>query len=89
MRIKFVGTGVAVHDSKEAQSRNLIEDESRILVDCGIGTFLRLEQAGVDVRDLDAILITHNHLDHNGDLLAILKARWLLNSDKIEIYGPK
>ncbi|RLI79251.1 MBL fold metallo-hydrolase [Archaeoglobales archaeon] len=89
MRIKFLGTGVAVHNSKKAQSGILIEDESRILVDCGIGTFLRLEQAGVDVRDLDAILITHNHLDHNGDLLAILKARWLLNSDKIEIYGPK
>ena len=84
-----MGTGVAVHNNKKSQSGILIEDESKILVDCGIGTFLRLEHAGVDVRDLDAILITHNHLDHNGDLLAILKARWLLNADKIDIYGPK
>lgn len=89
MRVKFLGTGVAVHNNKKAQSGILVEDKSKILVDCGIGTFLRLEQAGVDVRDIDAILITHNHLDHNGDLLAILKARWLLDADKIEIYGPK
>ncbi|RLI75409.1 MBL fold metallo-hydrolase [Archaeoglobales archaeon] len=89
MKVRFLGTGVAVHNNKKAQTGILIEDKSKILVDCGIGIFLRLEEVGIDVRELDAILVTHNHLDHNGDLLAILKARWLLDSDKITIYGPK
>ena len=89
MKVRFLGTGVAVHNDNRAQSGILIEDKSKILIDCGIGVFSRLERVGVSVEDLDAILITHNHLDHNGDLLAILKARWLLNADNIDIYGPK
>jgi len=88
MRITFLGTGTAVQMSK-AQSCILIESDVRILVDAGIGAFLRLDEAGISANDLDAILLTHNHLDHNGDVLAILKARWLENGDILPIYGPR
>ena len=88
MKVTFLGTGTAVQMSK-AQSSILIEEDVRILVDAGIGTFLRLDEANVSINDLDAILLTHNHLDHNGDVLAILKARWLENGEMLPIFGPR
>ncbi len=85
-----MGTGVAVPYGNRAQSSILLDTgESRILFDCGIGSYHRLEQLGIGVSDIDAICLTHHHLDHNGDLLNILKARWLLGGDELKIYGPK
>lgn len=89
MKITFLGTGTCVHGNNKAQNGILIEDESKILIDCGAGTFLRMGEAGIHVNDIDAILLTHNHLDHNADLFVILKARWLENGEKIKIFGPK
>ncbi len=91
MDITFLGTGTCVHGSENrAQSSILVEANGiTLLVDCGAGTFLRLHDAGVHVNDIDAILLTHNHTDHNSDLLPILKARWLENGGEISIFGPQ
>uniref|UniRef100_A0A7J2TL23 MBL fold metallo-hydrolase n=1 Tax=Archaeoglobus fulgidus TaxID=2234 RepID=A0A7J2TL23_ARCFL len=89
MKLTFLGTGVSVPFENRAQSSILVEEDVKILVDVGIGALLRLEQANVSPADIDAILITHHHLDHNGDLMNILKARWLLEAGEVEIYGPK
>lgn len=89
MKVTFLGTGVAVPYENRAQSSILIElDDFKILIDCGIGSYHRLEQSGVGLAEIDAVCITHHHLDHNGDLLNILKARWLLNCDTLKIFGP-
>ncbi len=82
MKITFIGVGTAVMG---VQSCILVEgEETRIVVDVGAGSSVRL-----NYRDLDAILITHNHLDHIGDILPILKARWLSGCDYIDIYGVR
>lgn len=73
----------------KAQQSLLLEDEFKILLDCGFGTMIRLAQAGVGVTDIDAIVLTHFHLDHCGELMGILKARWLLGGECIEIFAPK
>ncbi|MBO8180726.1 MAG: MBL fold metallo-hydrolase [Archaeoglobus sp.] len=89
MKLTFLGTGVAVPYGNKAQSSILIDTgSSKILFDCGIGSYHRLEELGVSVNDIDAVCITHHHLDHNGDLLNILKARWLLGGEELRIYGP-
>ena len=88
IRIVFLGTGVAVNVANKAQQSILMEDDRLILIDCGYGTMLRLHQAGYSVSDLDAIILTHFHLDHCGELMGILKARWLNNAGKIDIYSP-
>ena len=41
-----------------------------ILIDCGPGVLLRLRQEGIAPQGLDAILLTHFHLDHTLDLWA-------------------
>ncbi len=88
MKVTFLGTGVAVPCEGRAQSSILIEEDVIVLLDAGIGAFLRLDEVSVNPNDIDAILLTHNHLDHNGDVLNILKARWLLEGDSVDIYGP-
>lgn len=89
MKIVFLGTGVAVSLAGKAQQSILIEDDRLVLLDCGFGTMLRLEQARYDVTDLHAIVLTHFHLDHCGELMGILKARWLSGGKKIDIYAPE
>ncbi len=89
MRVIFLGTGVAVPFENRAQSSMLIDDNStKILIDAGIGCYHRLEEIGAGVNEIDAICITHHHLDHNGDVLNILKARWLLGCGPLTIFGP-
>jgi len=87
MKVTFLGTGTAV-DTKRAQSCILVEDSAKILVDIGCGAFRRLGDVNVGINEIDAVLLTHNHLDHNADLLPLLKARWLENAGELEIYGP-
>ncbi|MBE8540606.1 MBL fold metallo-hydrolase [Geoglobus acetivorans] len=89
MKITFLGTGVAVSLAGKAQQSILIEDDKLVLVDCGFGTMLRLQQAGYDATDIDAIVLTHFHLDHCGELMGILKARWLNGAKKIDIHAPE
>ncbi len=88
MKVVFLGTGVAVNVQNRAQQSILIDEGKTILVDCGYGTMLRLGEAGYGVGDIDSIVITHFHLDHCGELVGILKARWLLNAGKLDIYAP-
>lgn len=65
-----------------------IDGKSKLLVDCGGGTFLRFAQSGANFEDLDAILLTHNHIDHTADLVAFLKAGFFTQRSKIlPIYG--
>jgi len=90
MRVIAVGTGTAVPAEGRSQSCFMLEKDGRkILVDAGMGTMLRLDLLGTNVSEIEAILLTHNHLDHNGDLLGILKARWLSGVGRLEIFGPK
>lgn len=89
MRITFLGTGVAVSLAEKAQQSILVEDDRLVLLDCGFGAMLRLQQAGYDVTDIDSLVLTHFHLDHCGELIGILKARWLSNAEKLKIYAPK
>ncbi len=79
MIVRFVGIGTAV---KGVQSCIVIQGrDTKIAVDVGAGSVPRLDL------DLDAVLITHNHSDHNSDLIPLLKARWLLGYDRLKIYG--
>jgi len=67
-----------------------IDGKSRLLIDCGGGTFLRFTQSGARFEELDAILLTHNHIDHTADLAAFMKAGFFTDrSEAIAIYGAE
>jgi ribonuclease BN (tRNA processing enzyme) len=68
MKLVVIGCSPAWHNPGGAESGYLVEGEGRLLLDCGPGVFARLRQrASWPV--VDAIAITHFHLDHWGDLV--------------------
>ena len=88
IKVTLLGTGVGIPQSGRSQSALLVETEKPLLLDCGAGTLLRLDQAGIDVENLETVLLTHLHLDHVSDLLALANARYLRQLPGLEVYGP-
>jgi len=66
--LKIVGCSPAWPNPGGAHSGYLIEGPGRLLLDCGPGVLPRLRQAE-NWPTVDAIVITHFHLDHWGDLV--------------------
>ncbi len=86
MKITFLGTGSAI-PSERVQSGILLED-APLLLDCGSGALHNLNRSDVKVDDVATVLLTHNHLDHVNDLMALVKADWLLGRTNLSVYGP-
>ncbi|HXG75932.1 MAG TPA: MBL fold metallo-hydrolase [Gaiellaceae bacterium] len=68
MRLTVIGSSPAWPNPGGAHSGYLVEDSKRLLLDCGPGVLPRLrEMEGWPA--IDAVAITHFHLDHWGDLV--------------------
>jgi len=70
-------------------------DTPRILLDVGGGAFKSLAESGVNVKDLDLVLLTHLHIDHTGDLSSVIKTIYFhtvgageTRDAPIHIWGP-
>ena len=68
MKLTVVGCSPAWPNAGGAQSGYLVENPGRILLDCGPGVLSRLRERE-SWPDVNAIVITHWHLDHWGDLV--------------------
>ncbi|HEV2592154.1 MAG TPA: MBL fold metallo-hydrolase [Gaiellaceae bacterium] len=71
MRLTVIGCSPAWPNPGAAQSGYLVEGSGRLLVDCGPGVLSRLRENEAWPR-IDAIAISHLHLDHVADLTAWL-----------------
>lgn len=98
MKLTILGTGTWQPDTEHASSGYVVEsDDTMIKLDFGRGNLLNMVQAGIDWRSLDALLVSHRHPDHIGDLLQYFQAYGLEhdggfsdNSIKeLQILGPK
>ena len=97
MKIHFLGTGSIVPTEGRFASGILIEASNiKLLLDCGPGCIEKLRRIGVYPQDLNALLITHFHVDHVSDMLPLIKARAYgrdgfpaLPPQMLEILGPK
>ncbi|WP_435333135.1 MBL fold metallo-hydrolase [Haloarchaeobius sp. TZWWS8] len=88
MRITFLGTGSAMPTGDRMQTGILVNDDRPLLIDCGSGVLHNLAKTNVGYEGVSSVLLTHHHLDHVSDLMALLKARWLAGEDHLEIAGP-
>jgi ribonuclease BN (tRNA processing enzyme) len=68
MKLEVVGCSPAWPNPGGAQSGYLIQGDGRLLLDCGPGVLARMRERHGWPR-VDAIAITHFHLDHWGDLV--------------------
>jgi ribonuclease BN (tRNA processing enzyme) len=90
MKVTILGTGGALPPTGRAQTGLFAEKGERcLLIDCGSGVLLRLDQAGIGIARVETVLLTHHHLDHMSDLLPLLVARWLREHTYTRIYGPE
>lgn len=97
MKLTLLGTGSFYVTKDRSSSAYLLEaDGKKILVDCGPGTLMRLSQAGVNVMDIDLVLITHFHPDHTSDLFPFFmnfRLEDIFSKGKVnkfpKIVGPK
>ena len=93
MQIKLLGTGTSQVSKNRVSASTYIKIGSKqILVDCGCGTLVRLDQAGISFKDIDIVFISHFHIDHISDLFPLiwaLKHPPLNRKKKLQIIGPK
>ena len=91
VQLQVLGSGGPELYDRRASSSYLVwlNGKARVLIDIGGGAALRFHEAGARVEDLDAILLTHLHVDHSADLPALIKASWFgKRVEPLDIYGP-
>jgi glyoxylase-like metal-dependent hydrolase (beta-lactamase superfamily II) len=73
-----------------AQASNLlIINGAFYVVDAGDGAARRIAKAGINVRDIGTIFLTHLHDDHTAGLGTLMSVAWdNQRTQPINVYGP-
>jgi ribonuclease BN (tRNA processing enzyme) len=75
-------------------SSALVVDGRVFVIDCGRGSPSAFADAGLDFSRLEAVLITHLHVDHTGDLVGMVLYPWGVRVGEggplapVQVYGP-
>lgn len=85
----LLGTGTPTHPSR-FQTAVLVEiGAERLLFDCGRGAVHQMYQAGVDLKQVNPLFITHHHFDHINDLYDVMVSTAMRGrKTALDIYGP-
>ena len=95
MKLVVLGSGSSVPHPKRSSSAYWVESGGgSILLDCSPSAIMRMAQEGCDWANLDAIWISHFHLDHCGGLAPFLfGTKYAAETEGREkpmcVYGPK
>ena len=90
-RLVLLGTAAGpVSKALRSQPANALVIDGRVyLIDVGNGVLNQLARAHLKLADLDAIFITHNHIDHNADLGAVFAFGWVAGrTAPLPVVGP-
>lgn len=89
--LEVLGAGGPELTDGRASSGYLVwqDGRARVLIDMGPGSLLTFERSGARVEDLDALLLTHLHVDHSADLPALIKGSYFGERTRdLPLYGP-
>ena len=91
-RLVLLGSkgGPALRPGGPWPSSSLLELGERIIVvDCGLGVTRGLVEAGISLKALDLIFITHLHSDHVLELGPLLHTAWTAGlASPVTVFGP-
>jgi ribonuclease BN (tRNA processing enzyme) len=94
MRLTILGSGTSVPHPKRAAPAHWLETaKGALLLDCGADSAHRMAREELDWPNLDAIWISHFHLDHLAGLIALLfGTKWAPQTQErrkpLRIFGP-
>lgn len=87
--VVLVGTGCPEYNPKRSSPSTLVHHQGNyFLVDMGNGTQSRLIEAGVAFHDIETMMFTHHHLDHNEEYMPIAVLAWLQGRRHANLVGP-
>jgi len=90
IEIEILGSGGPELDGRASASYVLwVDNEAKLIVDMGSGSMLRFEESGGRIETLEAVVLTHLHIDHCVDLPSFIKAGYFSQrEDSLDIIGP-
>ncbi|MTI07095.1 MBL fold metallo-hydrolase [Roseibium denhamense] len=92
-RLVILGSkgGPAIRPGGPSPTSSLLEiGGRRCVIDCGLGVTRGLVEAGMVLKDLDLIFITHMHSDHVLELGPLLHTAWTAGlAKKVTVFGPQ
>lgn len=94
MKLTILGSGTCVPSGARRSSGYWLDaGPRRIRFDCGAGTVHAMSQYGLPWETLTHQFVTHFHIDHVGELSALLFAfkygRWNPRTEPLTLVGPK
>src|ERR1051325_3686296 len=95
MKLTILGSGTSVPHLQRASAAHWLETmNGTVLLDISADAPHRMAQEGLDWPNLDAIWISHFHLDHIGGLTPFLfSLKWAPQTQKrskpLRIFGPE
>jgi ribonuclease BN (tRNA processing enzyme) len=91
VELQVLGSGGPEVEDRRAGSSYLIwrNGKARVLIDAGGGAALRFGESGARMEDLQFILLSHLHVDHTGDLPALLMSSYFGGRvSPLPLFGP-
>ena len=94
--VVLLGTGTPNADPERmGPSTAIVVDNRAYIIDCGPGLVRRAQQAvdagvaGLNLKGLDRLFLTHLHSDHTVGLPDLIFSPWVLGRETpLEVYGP-
>lgn len=90
-RLVLLGTagGPRPRKRRSGSAQAIVAGGNIYVIDCGYGVARQMVLAGLFLRQLRHILVTHHHSDHNVDLGALLQLAWVSGLvTPVDCWGP-
>lgn len=90
-RLLMLGTagGPRPWSTRSAPAQAIVVEDDVYVVDCGDGVARQLVLAGIPLRNVRHIFLTHHHSDHNADYGALILLAWAAGRRmRVDTWGP-
>jgi ribonuclease BN (tRNA processing enzyme) len=90
MEVTILGSGASLLSPDRVSSGLMVETAGEPLIfDLGAGVLHRLSCSLPEITKIEHVFISHLHIDHVSDMVALIQSLWLSGFDKtLNIYGP-